>query len=244
MVMFAALMLNLELPLRRPAGLPQRASARTAGSPTPRFAPGPRRRSWSATPPIAAVGAGQGPLQVPALLPLRRAVRAGHRLLLLPLPALRRWRQSYSAELSGSDDSQFLARLRQPRHRQRAPRAPRSRPRSTPRRRRPPGTALAGRKGAVVAIDYKTGAIQALVSLPSYDPNDLATHDLAAATDGLEAPQRRPGPSRWPTGPPARSTRPARRSSWSPRAAALDVRDERRHHGRRLRRSRCPARPR
>lgn len=41
--------------------------------------------------------------------------------------------------------------------------------------------ALAGRKGAVVAINYKTGAVLAMVSSPSYDPNSLATHDLKKA---------------------------------------------------------------
>jgi peptidoglycan glycosyltransferase len=38
---------------------------------------------------------------------------------------------------------------------------------------------LAGRKGAVVAIDPGTGAILALVSSPSYDPNRLASHSPA-----------------------------------------------------------------
>jgi peptidoglycan glycosyltransferase len=38
---------------------------------------------------------------------------------------------------------------------------------------------LAGRKGAVVAIDPGTGAILALVSSPSYDPNLLASHSPA-----------------------------------------------------------------
>ena len=36
---------------------------------------------------------------------------------------------------------------------------------------------LAGRKGAVVAIDPSTGAILALVSSPSFDPNLLSSHD-------------------------------------------------------------------
>ena len=40
---------------------------------------------------------------------------------------------------------------------------------------------LTGKKGAVVALDPKTGAILAMVSTPTYDPNTLATHDLAAA---------------------------------------------------------------
>lgn len=38
--------------------------------------------------------------------------------------------------------------------------------------------ALGDRKGAVVAIEPKTGRILALVSRPSYDPNELAGHDL------------------------------------------------------------------
>jgi peptidoglycan glycosyltransferase len=37
-------------------------------------------------------------------------------------------------------------------------------------------------KGAAVAIDPRTGAIQALVSMPSYDPNPLVSHDEKAAT--------------------------------------------------------------
>lgn len=36
-------------------------------------------------------------------------------------------------------------------------------------------------KGAAVAIDPRTGAIQAMVSIPSYDPNPLVNHDPKAA---------------------------------------------------------------
>ena len=36
-------------------------------------------------------------------------------------------------------------------------------------------------KGAAVAIDPRTGAIQAMVSMPSYDPNPLVNHDEKAA---------------------------------------------------------------
>jgi penicillin-binding protein A len=35
--------------------------------------------------------------------------------------------------------------------------------------------------GAAVAIDPRTGAVQAMVSMPSYDPNPLVSHDEAAA---------------------------------------------------------------
>lgn len=39
--------------------------------------------------------------------------------------------------------------------------------------------ALGDQKGAVVALDPKTGAILAMVSKPAYDPSGLATHDAA-----------------------------------------------------------------
>jgi penicillin-binding protein A len=41
---------------------------------------------------------------------------------------------------------------------------------------------LAGKSGAAVAIEPKTGRILALVSRPSYDPNELAGHDLTKVT--------------------------------------------------------------
>lgn len=41
--------------------------------------------------------------------------------------------------------------------------------------------AMQGRKGAVVALDFRTGAVLSYLSLPSYDPNLLSTTDLKAA---------------------------------------------------------------
>ena len=43
--------------------------------------------------------------------------------------------------------------------------------------------ALGGYTGAVVAMDPHTGALKAVVSTPSWDPNLLATHDLGAQQD-------------------------------------------------------------
>lgn len=46
--------------------------------------------------------------------------------------------------------------------------------------------ALGGQKGAVVALNPKTGAILALVSTPSYDTNAIASHDKTTATTTWE----------------------------------------------------------
>ncbi|MBM7491717.1 peptidoglycan glycosyltransferase [Micromonospora luteifusca] len=48
---------------------------------------------------------------------------------------------------------------------------------------------VGAKKGAAIAIDPRTGAVQALVSMPSFDPNPLASHDTteaAAAFNKLE----------------------------------------------------------
>lgn len=47
--------------------------------------------------------------------------------------------------------------------------------------------ALGDYTGAVVAIDPRTGAILALVSKPTYDPNQLATHDPQLVEDTYQA---------------------------------------------------------
>ncbi len=54
---------------------------------------------------------------------------------------------------------------------------------------------LAGRKGSVVAIDPRNGAILALADYPSYDPNVLASHnqdDVRRAWADLNADEDRP----------------------------------------------------
>lgn len=46
--------------------------------------------------------------------------------------------------------------------------------------------ALGDRRGAVVALDPSTGAILALVSHPTYDPNALSSHNLTAVQEAYE----------------------------------------------------------
>lgn len=46
---------------------------------------------------------------------------------------------------------------------------------------------LAGRRGSVVALEPKTGAVLAMYSNPSYDPNPLASHDFGSVTNSYNS---------------------------------------------------------
>jgi penicillin-binding protein A len=52
---------------------------------------------------------------------------------------------------------------------------------------------LAGRYGAVVALNPKTGAILAMYSNPSYNPNPLSSHNATVAQNAWQALQSDPG---------------------------------------------------
>ena len=52
-----------------------------------------------------------------------------------------------------------------------------------------------------MALDPKTGAILAMVSHPTYDPNPLSSHDLTEAAQGLEDADRPTRTSPTSTGP-------------------------------------------
>ena len=56
--------------------------------------------------------------------------------------------------------------------------------------------ALGDKEGSVVVSDPRTGAILAMWSNPTYDPNTIATHDFDAAKAARDAPAGRPVASR------------------------------------------------
>ncbi|HWG98971.1 MAG TPA: penicillin-binding protein 2 [Pilimelia sp.] len=56
---------------------------------------------------------------------------------------------------------------------------------------------VGAKKGAVVALDPATGAVQAMVSLPSFNPNPLASHDTEEAAAAYRRLEQNPaGPLR------------------------------------------------
>jgi len=87
---------------------------------------------------------------------------------------------SYNAELAGTDPSLFVSNIVD-RLTGKTPTGATIETTIDARAQKAAYEGLKGKKGAVVAIEPRTGKILALVSTPSYDPNDIASHDLAAA---------------------------------------------------------------
>lgn len=98
----------------------------------------------------------------------------------------------YSSQLAGTSDVQFLQNL--------VDLATGKRPKGATlqttldaRAQQAATEALGNRPGAVVALDYTTGAVLALVTSPTYDPNVLASHDLAATQEAWKTLNEDPG---------------------------------------------------
>jgi peptidoglycan glycosyltransferase len=53
--------------------------------------------------------------------------------------------------------------------------------------------ALSGKRGAVVALDPRTGAVLALATAPSFDPSQLATHDFRGVSRAYRQLSQDPG---------------------------------------------------
>lgn len=94
--------------------------------------------------------------------------------------------RSYASQLSGTSDAQFLQRLVD---------IATGRPAQganvqttlDARAQHAASEGLAGRAGAVVALDWSTGAVLALVSSPSFDPTPLSSLDIDASKKAWES---------------------------------------------------------
>jgi len=87
---------------------------------------------------------------------------------------------SYNTELAGTDDSLFVRRLVDLATNT-ATKGASVQTTIVPRVQQAATQALGNQKGAVVALDPKTGAVLAMVTSPSYNPNEIASHDIEAA---------------------------------------------------------------
>ena len=87
---------------------------------------------------------------------------------------------SYNTELAGTDASLFVRRLIDLAT-NRTPEGASVQTTISPEMQRAATRALGNQKGAVVALDPSTGAVLAMVTSPSYDPNRIASHDISEA---------------------------------------------------------------
>jgi peptidoglycan glycosyltransferase len=92
---------------------------------------------------------------------------------------------TYNTQLAGSDDALFVRRLID-RATGRAPQGASVQTTIVPEVQEAAAEALGDQRGAVVALDPQTGAVLAMVTSPSYDPNDIASHDIQAADEAYD----------------------------------------------------------
>lgn len=92
---------------------------------------------------------------------------------------------TYNSELAGTDDSLFLRRIFDLLT-NKTPTGASIETTINPAAQKAAAESMGDMKGAVVALDPKTGAVLALVTSPSYDPNAIASHDIAAAGEAYQ----------------------------------------------------------
>jgi penicillin-binding protein A len=88
--------------------------------------------------------------------------------------------RTYNAQLAGLDDALFVRRLVDMAT-NKTPEGASVQTTIVPKIQQAAADALGKQKGAVVALDPKTGAVLAMVTSPTFDPNDIASHDIEAA---------------------------------------------------------------
>jgi penicillin-binding protein A len=92
---------------------------------------------------------------------------------------------TYNTQLAGTDNALFVRRLVDL-VTNRAPQGATVQTTIVPEVQRVAAEALGNQKGAVVALDPQTGAVLALVTSPTYDPNLIASHDIDEADDAYQ----------------------------------------------------------
>jgi peptidoglycan glycosyltransferase len=101
---------------------------------------------------------------------------------------------THNGQLAGTADALFVRRLIDLAT-NRAPQGASVQTTIVPAMQEAAARALGDQKGAVVALDPRTGAVLALVTSPTYDPNDVASHrieEAGAAYDRLAGDRDRP----------------------------------------------------
>jgi penicillin-binding protein A len=88
--------------------------------------------------------------------------------------------RTYNAQLAGTDDALFVRRLVDLAT-NRSPEGASVQTTIVPKIQKAAADALGSQKGAVVALNPKTGAVLAMVTSPTFDPNDIASHDIESA---------------------------------------------------------------
>ena len=121
------------------------------------------------------VRAGRRRVQVPARVPQRPALLGGHRIL-HPESGQHR-RRGRAQRLPERNGERAVPRPAERDPHRAEPEGRGGRADDRPGVQQAAWDALGNLKGAVVAIDPKTGAILAMVSKPTFDPTGLATHD-------------------------------------------------------------------
>ena len=180
--------------------------------------------------PVAVSSRHQRGDQVPAQLPAAAPLLPRHRLLLVHLRRRRRPRGRRGRPAVRVVRPALLPPGHPTCSPARAAGAPSVQPTINPKAQDAADKALGNQRGAVVALDPKTGAILAHGQPPAVRPDRLSSHDPAVVA-GLEAAQRRPDPA---AGQP--------RDRRQPLPAGVDVQD--RHRGRGAARTASSHRPR